>query len=49
MRASIPIREGRSSKWNFTKFLIDKNGEVVERFEPTTFMTEVEEKMKVLL
>ncbi|NLE15896.1 MAG: glutathione peroxidase [Spirochaetales bacterium] len=50
MRASDPEFEKDSSiKWNFTKFLIDKNGEVVERFEPTTFMTEVEEKMKVLL
>ncbi len=26
-------KEGRI-KWNFTKFLIDKNGNVVERFEP---------------
>lgn len=24
-----------SIKWNFTKFLIDKDGNVVERFEPT--------------
>jgi glutathione peroxidase len=23
-------------KWNFTKFLVDKNGEVVERYAPTT-------------
>lgn len=22
-------------KWNFTKFLIDRNGEIVARFEPT--------------
>ena len=22
-------------KWNFTKFLIDRNGDIVERFEPT--------------
>jgi glutathione peroxidase len=21
-------------KWNFTKFLVDKNGEVVDRYEP---------------
>ena len=26
--------EGDSIKWNFTKFLIDKKGNVVERFEP---------------
>lgn len=29
---------GSSIKWNFTKFLIDKNGEVVARFEPTDEM-----------
>jgi len=28
--------EGNSIKWNFTKFLIDSNGEIVERYEPTT-------------
>lgn len=27
---------GDSIKWNFTKFLIDKEGNVVGRFEPTT-------------
>lgn len=36
-------------KWNFTKFLIDKNGEVVERFEPTSEISEVEAKIKTLL
>ena len=28
-------------KWNFTKFLIDREGRVVARFEPTTDMKEV--------
>ena len=28
--------EGDGIKWNFTKFLIDREGNVVERFEPTT-------------
>jgi len=36
-------------KWNFTKFLIDKNGDVVERFEPTTNMNLVSQKVKKLL
>lgn len=27
---------GDSIKWNFTKFLVDRNGEVIARFEPTT-------------
>ena len=28
-------------KWNFTKFLIDRQGNVIARFEPTTDMDEV--------
>jgi glutathione peroxidase len=28
--------EGDSIKWNFTKFLISRDGQVVNRFEPTT-------------
>jgi glutathione peroxidase len=36
-------------KWNFTKFLIDRNGNVVKRFEPTTDMHVVEEAVKELL
>ena len=31
-------------KWNFTKFLIDREGNVVERFEPTEDMKVVEKK-----
>ena len=36
-------------KWNFTKFLIDREGNVVERFEPTADMGEVEQKIVNLL
>lgn len=36
-------------KWNFTKFLIDREGNVMERFEPTTDLYIVEEKVKELL
>ncbi|WP_310602640.1 glutathione peroxidase [Anaerosporobacter sp.] len=36
-------------KWNFTKFLIDRSGNVVERFEPTERMDVIEEKMRELL
>ena len=28
--------------WNFTKFLVDREGNLVERFEPTVDMAEVE-------
>jgi len=36
-------------KWNFTKFLVDRNGEVVARFEPTEKMEKVEKAVKDLL
>ena len=36
-------------KWNFTKFLIDREGNVVERFEPTTDMSYVEDRVRGLL
>ena len=36
-------------RWNFTKFVVDRKGEVVARFEPTTSMAEVEEFVKKLL
>ncbi len=29
-------------KWNFTKFLVDRNGKVIARFEPTADMAKVE-------
>ncbi len=35
-------------KWNFTKFLIDRNGEIVARFEPTD-MKGLKEKIKECL
>ena len=36
-------------KWNFTKFIIDREGNVVARFEPTADMAEVEACVKALL
>ena len=36
-------------KWNFTKFLINKNGEVIERFSPQAEADEVEASIKKLL
>jgi glutathione peroxidase len=36
-------------KWNFTKFVVDRAGNVVARFEPTADMKKVEECIKALL
>ncbi|MCH5234625.1 MAG: glutathione peroxidase [Muribaculaceae bacterium] len=40
---------GKAIKWNFTKFLVDKNGKVVERYSPTTPPAKIENKIKELL
>ena len=39
----------RDIRWNFTKFLIDKEGNVVERFEPTENIKNIEKKVNELL
>jgi glutathione peroxidase len=36
-------------KWNFTKFLIARDGTLVERFEPTAKMSKVEEAVAAQL
>ncbi|MBQ6238941.1 MAG: glutathione peroxidase [Firmicutes bacterium] len=36
-------------KWNFTKFIVDRDGNVVARFEPTANMKDVETCVKSLL
>ena len=36
-------------KWNFTKFLVNRNGEVVARFEPTEDMNVVVKCIEKLL
>ncbi|WP_026375054.1 glutathione peroxidase [Aestuariibacter salexigens] len=38
-----------SVKWNFTKFLVDQNGNVVERFAPTTKPSSIASKIEKLL
>ena len=40
---------GDSIKWNFTKFLVDKKGNVIERFAPTTTPSAIEAQIERLL
>ena len=42
-------REGSDIKWNFTKFLINRNGEVVERFAPSVKPAEMTDNIAALL
>ena len=36
-------------KWNFTKFIVDRDGNVVARFEPTADMADVEKCVASLI
>ena len=40
---------GKSIKWNFTKFLIDREGKVVKRYEPMTKPEKIEGDIKELI
>lgn len=40
---------GKKIKWNFTKFLVDKNGKVVGRFSPITEPKSLEKRIAKLL
>ena len=40
---------GNRIKWNFTKFLVDRGGRVVERFAPAVTPEKIEERIKELL
>lgn len=39
----------KAIKWNFTKFLVDRNGNVVERFAPQTKPSELKAEIEKLL
>ncbi|WP_010676687.1 glutathione peroxidase [Bacillus timonensis] len=39
----------KAIKWNFTKFLVDRNGQVVERYAPQTEPAKMEEDIQKVL
>ena len=47
--ADPDYKEKADIKWNFTKFLINKQGQVVARFEPTAPIAEIEKSIEALL
>ena len=36
-------------KWNFTKIIVNREGEIVARFEPTASIKKVAEKVREIL
>ena len=40
---------GKQIKWNFTKFLINEKGEVIERYAPTTEPQKIEEDIRSII
>lgn len=42
-------RDNDDIKWNFTKFLVDREGNVTRRFEPTESLKDVEKAIEELL
>ena len=40
---------GTDIRWNFTKFLVNREGQVVARFAPTTTPAKIEESVRALL
>tara|TARA_E500000081_G_C5911727_1_gene252378 strand:- start:48 stop:527 length:480 start_codon:yes stop_codon:yes gene_type:complete len=43
------IMGSKGIKWNFTKFLVDKNGEVLKRFSSKTTPSEIEKEIESIL
>lgn len=46
---NVDYESDPSIKWNFTKFLIGKDGKVIERFEPTEPIYNIDLKIQELL
>lgn len=49
LKDKLPGTFGKKLKWNFTKFLIDKDGKPVKRFAPTTKPEKIEKDIIKLL
>ena len=49
LKDNAPENKCKNVKWNFTKFLVDKEGNVVHRFEPTDTPESIEKSIEELL
>jgi len=49
LKKELPGMAGGTVKWNFTKFLVDRQGRPVRRFSPNTEPAAIEEHIEALL
>ena len=49
LKANCEKNKGKNIKWNFTKFLVDREGNVIDRFEPAEKPESFEDKVKAAL
>ena len=49
LKALLPDTFGATIKWNFTKFLVSKNGEVIKRYAPNITPEKIEADIKEAL
>ncbi|MBQ3761450.1 MAG: glutathione peroxidase [Clostridia bacterium] len=48
-KADPDYKNNGNIKWNFTKILVDREGNIVKRFEPTEKMEEVKKQVEAIL
>ena len=48
-KISTTYKNKEDIKWNFTKFLVDKNGNVVKRYDPTFDPKNIEKDLKEII
>ena len=48
-KISKTAKEKKDIKWNFTKFLVDRKGNVVGRYSPTYKPEDIEEKITEII
>ena len=48
-KISKNTKEDSDIKWNFTKFLVDREGKVVARFSPVVEPSEIESAIKKII
>ena len=49
LKENCLVNKGKKIKWNFTKFLVDREGNIVNRFEPTAKPQSFEADIQKLL